>query len=148
MKIESREYIYRTQLEWMTERKGVLKSDGKPNITVACPPEWGGHIGIWSPEDLFVASIEVCVMTTFLWLAEKENVNPTLYRSKATGIANINKGVFQFSTVHISLIIGLAKKQDKAKAERLITEIKKWCMVSNSIKSDIKIEVEIVMNPH
>jgi len=34
----------------MSENKGVLRCEGKLDIMVACPPEFGGHPGIWSPE--------------------------------------------------------------------------------------------------
>jgi len=37
--------------------KGLLSSSGKTNIEIATPPEFRGHLVIWSPEDLFVASV-------------------------------------------------------------------------------------------
>lgn len=66
-------HIYKTNLRWESNRRGVLSAPGLPDLAVATPPEFpGGHPGIWSPEHLFVASAEVCVMTTFLAIGELE----------------------------------------------------------------------------
>ena len=67
MKLEPVKHYYKTHIEWTLEKKGILKSEEKPDIDVACPPEFGGHPNIWSPEDLFVGATEVCLMTTFIW---------------------------------------------------------------------------------
>ncbi|MGH7545745.1 MAG: hypothetical protein ACREKI_06135 [Gemmatimonadota bacterium] len=42
-------------MRWTGERKGVISAEGKPELGVATPPEFKGHEGIGSPEDLYVA---------------------------------------------------------------------------------------------
>lgn len=49
---------------------------GKPEIQVWASPEFKRHEGNWSPEDLLVASVEVCTMTTFLAFAERSGFSP------------------------------------------------------------------------
>ena len=71
MEVRSKRYTYRTSVRWSQQKKGNISSPGKPEIEVATPPEFKGHEGIWSPEDLFVASVNVCVMSTFLAFAER-----------------------------------------------------------------------------
>ncbi len=71
MEVRSKVYLYHTGVKWTEQRKGVISCAGKPDIQVATPPEFKGHESIWSPEDLFVASANVCVMTTFLAVAER-----------------------------------------------------------------------------
>ena len=61
MEVRSKVYTYRTAVKWTEQKKGVITCGGKPEIQVATPPEFKGHEGIWSPEDLFVASVNVCV---------------------------------------------------------------------------------------
>ena len=65
MEVRSKTYTYRTCLKWTERKIGMLSSPGKPDLQVATPPEFKGHEGIWSPEDLFMASVNVCVMSTF-----------------------------------------------------------------------------------
>jgi len=68
-------HIYHTNVQWSTQRKGKLSNKGMPTIEIATPPEFpGGHPDIWSPEHLFVASAEICLMTTFLSIAEKSKL--------------------------------------------------------------------------
>ena len=69
MESKPKVYLYHTAVRWTEERKGVISCAGKPDVEVATPPEFKGHDGIWSPEDLFVASANICLMTTFLAVA-------------------------------------------------------------------------------
>jgi organic hydroperoxide reductase OsmC/OhrA len=64
----------------------MLIADGKPNVDVATPADFGGHEGVWGPEDLFAAAVNCCIMTTFLYYQAKEGVELVSYRSSAEGI--------------------------------------------------------------
>lgn len=67
-------FHYNTQLRWSGERRGDLSSEGKPGLEIAAPPEFKGHPGLWTPEDLFVAAVEICTMTTFLAFASHKKL--------------------------------------------------------------------------
>ena len=86
IKVKSKKFIYKNSIKWQAEKRGLLSSLDKPNIEVATPPEFRGHVGIWSPEDLFVTSVNSCIMTTFLYYAERESVEFLSYESEAEGI--------------------------------------------------------------
>jgi organic hydroperoxide reductase OsmC/OhrA len=66
---ETHNYEVNLQLEQNT--KGTLSSPVLPSkIEVATPPGFqNGMAGIWSPEHLFVASVNACLMATFLAIA-------------------------------------------------------------------------------
>jgi organic hydroperoxide reductase OsmC/OhrA len=145
MKGEPVIYAYKTQLTWEGERKGMLTSEGKPALMVACPPEFGGHENIWSPEDLFLSSVEVCTMTTFLWLAQKQRIQLNSYQSKATGTAELVDKTFRFSSIHIQLSIGVSSESDRKKVIKIIEKIPTLCLVSNSIRSVVAIESDIFL---
>jgi len=143
MKGESVKYRYNTHVEWLSEKKGILKSDDKPDIKVACPPEFGGHPGIWSPEDLFVASVEVCMLTTFLWYKKKENINIKSYKSKALGIVEMEGGVFKFSSIKVDIKIILSDINDIERVEKILKKVKRACLISNSNETEVNINPEI-----
>ncbi len=65
MDVKPKVYLYHTAVKWTEQRKAIISSAGKRDIQVATPPEFKGHENIWSPEDLFVASANICLMTTF-----------------------------------------------------------------------------------
>ena len=143
MKGEPVKYKYETNLKWTSEKKGVLSSKGKPDIVVACPPEFGGHKNIWSPEDLYLASVEICTMTTFLWFVKKYKLDLKFYKSKASGVAELINSSFQFSVINIDLEIGVSNKEEIVKIEKIIEKIPKICLVSKSIKTEVNIKFEI-----
>lgn len=66
VKMKPKVFHYQVGVRWDGEKHGVLSIAGKPDLKVASPPEFRGHPGIWSPEDLLVAAVNACTMTTFL----------------------------------------------------------------------------------
>jgi organic hydroperoxide reductase OsmC/OhrA len=146
MKKESVKYKYNTNLNWTSEKKGVIRSSDKPDIKVACPPEFGGHSGIWSPEDLFVASIEVCMLTTFLWYITKEEINIKSYKSKAEGTVEMLGGVFKFSLINVKMKIELSDEKYYKNIEKILKKVKRACLISNSIETEVTIEPEIIIS--
>jgi organic hydroperoxide reductase OsmC/OhrA len=141
--LEPRTYLYSTCLIWTGEHKGMLSCEGKPDVPVACPPEWGGHPGIWSPEDLFVASLEVCTMTTFLFLLEKHRGRLVSYASGASGAARMVEGSFVFDQVDVEVTVKVPTQEDSLKAARAFEEIKGLCMVTNSVKCRVVVSPQI-----
>jgi organic hydroperoxide reductase OsmC/OhrA len=138
-------YKYGTNLEWTSEKKGIMKSNNKPDITVACPPEFGGHAGIWSPEDLFVASVEVCMLTTFLWYIKKENIAIRSYNSEAEGTVEMTAGVFRFSLIEVKMKIELCDEKDYKQIKKILRKVKRACLISNSMNTEVTIDSEIII---
>ena len=142
-KQKTRKFIYRTSVSWTEEKKGILRSAGKPVIEVATPPEFKGHEGMWTPEELFVASVNICVETTFLYYAQKEDFKFVSYESEAEGVLERVENKFMFSEIKIKPRITVALKDQIKKAKELIELSEKNCLISNSIKSKIEIIPEI-----
>ena len=136
-------YTYNTQLRWTSELMGNLSSKGRPKIEVATPPEFGGHMGIWSPEDLFLSSVEVCILTTFLWFVNKEHVNLKSYSSKATGTVEKIDGKYIFNSIYIELEIGISSDDNRSIVEKILKKAPRACLISNSIKTDVHIKSKI-----
>lgn len=145
MKGEPVKYNYNTQLEWTSGKKGVLRCKGKPDIMVACPPEFGGHPGIWSPEDLFLASVEVCTMNTLLWFTNKEDITLKSYESETIGNVELVGGVFQFSSITVKIQVCVSSEDDCIRVEKLLKKVERACLITNSINTDVHIESEIVI---
>jgi len=137
---KSKKFIYKNSIEWQEEKKGIISSDDKPSIKVATPPEFKGHAGIWNPEDLFIASVNTCIMTTFLYLADRNNLEFISYKSDAEGILELVGNKFMFSEITIRPLIVIKQDSDLSKTKDLIELSEKSCLISNSIKSQVKVE--------
>ena len=140
---KSRKFIYRTTVSWTGEKKGSLCSSGKPTIEVATPPEFKGHEGVWTPEELFVASVNSCIKTTFLHFAQKKNFEFLSYESEAEGTLEKVGNQFMFSEIKVTPRIKIASINQAEKAEELIRLSEKNCLISNSIKTRVEILPEI-----
>jgi peroxiredoxin-like protein len=134
-------HTYHTAVNWKEERKGLLSSENLPSLEVATPVQFpGGHAGIWSPEHLFVASAEVCLMTTFLSLAEKARLEFIGYRSKAMGTLEKTEAGFWMTQIVITPTVVISEESKKEKALNLLEKAEKYCLISNSMKTEVRIE--------
>ena len=143
MELEPVKYPYETNLKWKNEKKGILSSEGKPDIEVACPPEFGGHQGIWAPGNLFVGSVEVCLMTTFLWHANRKNLRLNDYTSSAQGIVQQVDGKPRFSSLKITINVEVSSEIDKKNAEIIFKKLQHGCLISNSCETKIEFDYKI-----
>jgi peroxiredoxin-like protein len=143
MDLRSKVYMYHTEVKWTEQRKGTISCAGKPDIQVATPPEFKGHEGIWSPEDLFVASANICLMTTFLSVAERAGLVFTSYESAAEGKLELVDGKFQFTAITLKPTITLPANADAAKAKEVIEKAEANCLISNSMKAKVSLEATI-----
>jgi organic hydroperoxide reductase OsmC/OhrA len=85
--MEQDKWLYHNTFKWKGEKKVDLNFlEGKKQIEVATPPEFGGHENIISPEDLYVSSANVCYTTTLLSTLKNMGVELIPYESKAEGI--------------------------------------------------------------
>ena len=142
MEARPKSYRYTTGVKWTGQKIGMMTVAGKPAVEVATPPEFKGHEGIWSPEDLYVASANACLMTTFLSFAERSGLSFTSYESEAEGLLELVEGKFQMTAIVLKPKIMLRFDTDRAKAEELIFKAEENCLISNSMKTKVSIEPE------
>jgi organic hydroperoxide reductase OsmC/OhrA len=125
-------------------KEGRIGGLGLPAITVGAPPEFKGREGMWSPEQLFVASLNTCYMLTFLAIAENSKVPLVSFSSTAKGkLEKVAGGNFQITEIVVKPRAVLASANDLGRVPRILEKAKENCFVSNSIKSAIKLEPEI-----
>jgi len=140
MTIRAKSYKYVASVRWTGEKKGTMAVAGKPSVEVATPPEFKGHEGIWSPEDLFVASVNSCIMTTFLAFAERAGLRFETFESEAEGLLEFVDGKFLFTKVVVRPRIALQPGEDPRKAEEILHKADRNCLVSNSLRTEVVLE--------
>ena len=139
-------HTYTTNVQWSAMRKGKLGTKGMPTIEVATPPEFpGGHPGIWSPEHLFVGSAEICLMTTFLSIAEKSKLVFLNYTSEATGTLEKTDAGMQFARIVITPTVVVSSDDDVERTVKILEKAERYCLISNSMKTEVSIEPKVVV---
>jgi len=139
-----KKYFYTTEVEWTGERHGDLRAPVLPDMEVDAPPEFKGHDGVWTPEHLFVAAVNSCFMTTFLAIAENSKLEFVSFSASAKGkLEKLDGQGFIMTEVvlHPKLIINHARDVDRA--GRILEKAEKNCLISNSIKTETKLEPEV-----
>ncbi len=140
--MEQDKWLYHNKLKWKGEKKADLKfQESRQEIEVATPPEFGGHAGIISPEDLFVSSANVCFMSTLINTAKNMEVELISYESEAEGIIEIVDKMKRFTKIIIRPKIKAKETEEKIKL--ILTHTEKRCLVANSMKAQVIIEPEI-----
>jgi len=136
-------FLYHTNLSWVGKKRGIVHSDGKPGFGVSSPPEFKGEAGIWTPEDMFVAAIESCLMATFLAFAERAQIPVTSYRSTAEGVLEFVEDGYQFTKVIVRPLIVVRDEEALERTEKVLQDAKRSCLISNSVRTEIGVEPRI-----
>jgi len=137
-------FYYETEIEWMKEKEGQICGPSLPAVTVGAPPEFKGREGTWSPEHLFVASLNTCYMLTFLAVAENSKVPLVSFSSTAKGkLEKVPGSNYQITEIVVKPRVVIASVNDLGRMPRILEKAKENCFVSNSIKSVITIEPEV-----
>lgn len=137
-------YFYSTEVEWTGERHGDLRAPVMPNLHIDAPPEFKGHEGVWTPEHLFVASVNSCFMTTFLAIAENSKLEFVSFKADAKGKLEKLEGTgFMMTEITLHPKLTVSHARDIERASRILEKAEKHCLISNSIKTETKLEPEI-----
>jgi len=141
--IKYKTFTYTTQVEWLENRAGVLRSEGKPEFRVSSPPEFKGEAGVWTPEDLFVAAVNVCTMTTFLAFAQRLQLPIVSYSSEAEGVLEFVEGGYRFTRVVLRPRIVVETEEAVEQAGKTFHDAHEKCLISNSIRATVLVEPNI-----
>lgn len=135
-------HSYEVNLQWNTERKGTLSSPVLPvRIEVATPPEFPkGMKDIWTPEHLFVASVNACLMATFLAIAENSKFEFISFESNAVGIVGKVDGKLVITEITLKPNVVIPSSQHEEQLIRILEMSERACAISNSIKTQINLE--------
>ena len=136
------DHYYDVTVDWATGRKGTMTSEVlETAIDVATPPQFAkGVEGVWSPEHLFVAAVNSCLMTTFLAIAENSKFVYKGFTSKAVGKLELVDGKYIMSEITLMPTVIITNALDGEKAIKLLRKSEAACLISNSIKSKIILE--------
>ena len=138
---EAMEYFYKNKIVWTGDKKGVLSSDGKPDIEIAAPPEFKGREGMWTPEDFYVAAASSCILFTFMSIAGRKKIEIESFESEATGKLEMKDGKALMTEVNIKIDIKAKKTDDSGAVAEIVKAAEKNCLISNSMTAKVTVEL-------
>ncbi len=138
-------FTYHTGVEWKSDRQALLRSEGKPEIDVSSTPEFKGIPGVWTPEDMLVAALEICQMSTFLAFGMRKGIPLKSYKSSAEGLLENVDGKYRFTKIIVKPIIVVEASWTKEQVEELVHVAHDNCLIGNSITAEVIVEPTIML---
>ena len=136
-------YIYKNHSEWTGGHKGHIKMENGVELDFSAPPALHGYPNLLTPEDAFMAAINTCYFMMFIWATERFKINLVSFECYAIGkVAESIDKTSAFKEIVLKLKIE-AKDTKIEKINSAIKSARKYSLIAESIKSDIKIEPEI-----
>jgi peroxiredoxin-like protein len=135
-------HIYEVNLQWNSERKGTLSSPILPTeIEVTTPPDFPkGMKDIWTPEHLFVAAVNACLMATFLAIAENSRFEFISFECNAVGIVGKIDGKLAVTEITLKPKVVIPTSQHEEQLKKILEMSERQCAISNSVTTKISIE--------
>lgn len=142
----SQEHFYQVDLKWKKGRIGEVSSPVlDQTIECATPPEFpNGVPNIWSPEHFYAAAINSCFMTTFLAIAENSKVEFENFACSTEIKLELVERKYLITQASVFPKVKLVNPEQKERMLRVIEKTKENCLVTNSMKTEIILNPEII----
>ncbi len=140
-------FRFESDVRWRQARECEISARGKPDLVMSSPPEFKGIPGIWSPEDMFVASVNVCVLMTFLAYSQHKNLMLVDYESSVEGVLEYSNGKYRFTEIALHPHLTLRSEEEIERARAILLDAHNNCLISNSIVAQVKIFPDFRISP-
>jgi organic hydroperoxide reductase OsmC/OhrA len=147
----SRTATYHTTVTWTGEHWGHLRMGNGPEMKFSAPPDAQGHANVFTPEDAFVAAANTCVMLMFIWAAERFKLKLLSYECRTEGTKLIELDRTELFTRLLfkpRIRVGAGSEPAgvvEARVRKALKAAQKYSLVANSVKSEIVVEPDIVV---
>ena len=138
---------YEINIKWIGNKKGILSSPVIPkNIEVAIPIDFPKGIEeIWSPEQLFLASINSCLMSTFLTIAKNSNLKFISFESNSTCNVETIDSKYTMTGIVLKPKVVIPFFQKPEQVKHILKMSEKSFLIANDAKTIIRLEPEVTV---
>lgn len=138
------EQAYRVAAWWTSGRSGLAKSDSAPNaIHFTAPKEFGGLEGRWTPEELLLAALAGCFITTLRSMSGSAQFDFTDLQVEASGTVRKSESGYGFSEIVIRPNLKIASLKEREHVLDLLKKADRLCLVCRAIGVPLKFEPQI-----
>lgn len=139
-------HIYNVKAKAVKDGEYKFSADNLHEIEVAPPKNFGGPGNVWSPEDLFVATVANCFLMTFKAVSNLSKLDWISLECKAEGKLERVDSKLQFTEIILNATLILPADGNEERAIRLIHKAEQNCLVTNSIKGEVKLLPNVELN--
>ena len=138
---------YTNKVVWTGKHEGELTCSNGPQMTFSAPPALQGKPGVMTPEDAFVASLNMCFHLMFIWACERLKIQLISYECEAEGhVVELLDRTSTFEQTVLRPVIKV-KTESLERVGKALDWARKYCLVANSIRSRVTIEPKVESEP-
>jgi peroxiredoxin-like protein len=127
---------------------GELVVAGVPTLRTASPPEYDGPGDAWSPEHLLLAAVESCFLFTLRAVARASQFEFASLDLQALGVVDRRDRITRFTEIILRPRLTVRAGTDRERIRQILEKTEKACLVSASLSTPIRLEPEVVEQPH
>ena len=132
---------YSVRTEWHDGPRVSLEAPGKPHLDVALPSDFkNGVPGVWTPEELLIASLATCFELTMIAVAEHRNVPLHALRVDATGYVERKSHVYRLVLLELDVHTETDAGRE-ADVERVAAVAREGCLVGKVLDVPVRLEL-------
>lgn len=114
-------------------------------LAMSSDPAFRGDPARLNPEQLLVMAAASCQMLSFLAIAARKRIDVVEYEDRAEGLMPEGEKPMRITRILLKPRIVVKGEVNKEEIEKMIEVGHQHCFIANSLKSDIQIEPEIII---
>jgi organic hydroperoxide reductase OsmC/OhrA len=135
-------YVFKNTVSKQGDNPAKTVFSGPGRLDVGPAPEFSGSPETLNPEELFVAAVNNCLMTTFFYFVRKLNLEVLAYYSHAEGRVEKQTDGFRFTNVQVRAEVTVKNQEPAEKIRELGDLAEKYCLVSRSLACPVHYELQ------
>ena len=136
-------HIYQVTASSESQGSVAVSSSSLPTLDTQPPPEFGGPEGHWSPETLLAAAVADCFILSFRAIARASRFEWLALECAAEGVLDRVDRVTQFTQFNLKVVLKVSADAKLDMAHRLLEKAEHACLITNSLKSELSLDIEI-----
>ncbi|HWP84666.1 MAG TPA: OsmC family protein [Terriglobia bacterium] len=137
-------YVFRANARWTGARNGTVEAASQaPPVDFSAPPEFQGEAGKWTPEHFLLAAAAACFITTFRAIAELSKFSAEALEVAAEGRMGKAENGIRFTQIVLRPLLTIRNPADRERALRLLEKAERSCLVSRSLRSEVRMEPDV-----
>jgi len=116
------------------------------SLAMSSDPVFRGDPARLNPEQLLVMAAASCQMLSFLAVAARKRIDVVEYEDRAEGLMPEDDKPVRITRILLKPRITVRGEVDQEAVEKMIELAHHQCFIANSLKSEIRIEPEIVIS--
>jgi organic hydroperoxide reductase OsmC/OhrA len=121
----------------------VVSGEGLPPIDTQSPPQYGGPLGVWSPETMLSAAVANCFVLSFRAIARASKFEWISIECNVDGILDRPERATVFTTFNVHALLRVPDGGKVELAQRLLEKAEDICLITASLKSEIVLTTDV-----